>query len=235
MVLFRRVRSSLCKGLSVTENWISALPREKSQLFSNTVRLWESSYAMMSVALDEAFSLRARGELVCARQQVSVSAQLLGRLAGILIRACSAMSDTGRHISNLPAVEPLNSDFFRSDTAQSAASWNGLLHHVVLGERHRFFHKLRTLSETVDRLTREFFNASGEIAEGMCIQPGSCWKTLDSLHYDLNTCLRESEVMFKCFLRSLPPDQLPPFAGLLESHAPLIPTRVRRFSRAATV
>ena len=38
---------------------------------------------MMSVALDDALSLRARGELVCARQQVSVAADLLGRLAGV--------------------------------------------------------------------------------------------------------------------------------------------------------
>ena len=32
-----------------------------------------------------------------------------------------------------PAVEPLNAEFFRGNTAQTAADWNALLHHVVFG------------------------------------------------------------------------------------------------------
>ena len=43
---------------------------------------------MMSVSLDDALSLRARGELVRARQQVSMSADLLSRLAASLTGAC---------------------------------------------------------------------------------------------------------------------------------------------------
>ena len=42
--------------------------------------------------------------------------------------------------------------FFRGSTAQTAASWNGIIHHVLFGDRSRFFHKLRILSDTLRRL-----------------------------------------------------------------------------------
>ncbi len=38
-----------------------ALPREKNLVFQTVVQRWECTYAMMSVALDDALSLRARG------------------------------------------------------------------------------------------------------------------------------------------------------------------------------
>ena len=65
----------------MADDWVSALPREKNKIFEAIVGRWESSFAMMSVALDEALALRARGELVCARQQLSVAADLLVRLS----------------------------------------------------------------------------------------------------------------------------------------------------------
>jgi hypothetical protein len=46
------------------DDWVATLPREKDDLYQVVVRRWECSYAMMSVSLDEAFSLRAAGELV---------------------------------------------------------------------------------------------------------------------------------------------------------------------------
>jgi hypothetical protein len=232
-LLFGRKRSSPPARRNVSDDWIAVLPREKSQLFDIVVRDWECSYAMMSVALDDALSLRARGELVCACQQVSIAADLLSRLASILIAACDALADRGKHVGNLPVVEPLRSEFFRGDTAQGAASWNGLLHHVLFGGRSRFFHKIKILSGTVEQLGREFDRAAEDISMGMSVQPGEAWKALDSLHYDLNTCLRETEVVLKSFLRALPTDQVSALAGDLTSAMPVRSVRVRqRFSRA---
>ena len=45
------------EGRKVTDDWFTALPREKSQVFEAVVRRWECAYAMMSVALDGALSL----------------------------------------------------------------------------------------------------------------------------------------------------------------------------------
>lgn len=217
----------------VCEDWIAVLPRDKAKTFDALVRQWECTYAMMSIALDDALSLRSRGELICARQQVSIAADLLERLSQSLTSLCDTLSMQARRLRLLPVVEPLNSNFFRGDTAQSAASWNGILHHVLFGNRSRFLHKLRILSETVEHLVREFREAAGDISKGLAVQPGDCWKRLDCLHYDFSTCLRETEVVLKSFLRILPADQLPALRSQLD--APAEPRRLRvkpRLSRA---
>jgi hypothetical protein len=201
----------------VLDDWVSALPREKSQVFEVVVQRWECSYAMMSVALDEAFSLRASGELVCARQQVSIASGLLGRLAPALISLCETLAARGRRVSKFPVVEPMNAEFFRGNTAQSAASWNGILHHVLFSTRSRFFHKLRILCHTIELLESEFVDAAADISKGLSVEPTDCWQRLDNIHYDFNTCLRESEVVLKSFLRILPDEQLSAVATDLDA------------------
>jgi hypothetical protein len=222
-VLFRRKRKSASVRRFVCDDWFATLPREKAQLFEAVVRRWESVYAMMSVSLDEAMSLRSRGELVCARQQVSITGELHERLALTLMDAAAAMADRCRHVSDIPAVQPLKIDFFRGDTAQSAATWNGILHRVLMGDRSRFFHKLRILSDTVGRLNFEFTEAADDISQGSSVHPGACWKSLDSLHFDINTCLRELEVVMKSFLHALPTEQVSAFSQRLDT-----PTKARR-------
>jgi hypothetical protein len=192
---------------------------------------------MMSVSLDDAISLRARGELVRARQQVSVSADILARLAASLVGACGVLSGRGRHISNVPNVAPLNTDNFRGETAQTAASWNEFLHRVLFASRSRYFQKLRILSETLQSLTREDNDAAEEVTAGVSVQPGDSWDKLECLHYDFTTCLREAEVLVKSFLRSLPAEQLQAFAAELEAE-PVLEKRTAaalrtRISRAS--
>jgi hypothetical protein len=205
----------------VSDDWIAALPRDKNRVFDVVVQRWECSYAMMSVALDSALSLRTRGQLVCARKQVSVAEVLLTRHANSLISACQTIINHGHFVSELPPVEPLNTHFFRGDTGQSAASWNNILHHVLFGGRARFLHKLRILSDTMQQLEREFHDISCEISEGLTTEPCASWNSLGSLHYDINTCLCELEVVFKSFLRALPAEHLDAFS--LDLGAPSMP------------
>ena len=127
-------------------------------------------------------------------------------------RLANASPKPAMHVRELPIVEPLKTVFFRGDTAQSAASWNALLHHVLFGSRSRFFHKLRILSATIAQLGREFDEAAADLAEGISAPAGAQWTILDFVHYDLNTCLREAEVVLKAFLRAFPADRLLPFA-----------------------
>ncbi len=218
----------------VTDDWLTALPREKAKYFDRVVGHWECTYAMMSIALDDALSLRTRGELVCARQQVSIANALLGRLAESLTSSCDALRARARRIVSLPNVKPLKPAFFRGNTAQSAASWNAILHHVLFGSRSRFFHKVRILSETLTHLTREFDETAVDISKGLSVQPSDCWAHLDLLHYDFNTCLRETEVVLKSFLRVLPADQLASLSNELDALAHSAPVRVRaRLSSAS--
>ena len=215
----------------VLDDWVAVLPQEKEELYQLVVRGWECSYAMMSVALDEAMSLRAAGELVCARQQVSVAAGLLARLAPSLISVCDALAARGQRLRELPAVEAMRAEFFRGDTGQSAASWNQILHHVLFGPRSRFFHKLRLLSHTIAVLEYQFEEAAGDISKNLTTQPADSWRHLDDIHYDFNTCLREEEVVLKSFLRVLPDKQLAAIASELDAPPVRRKLRVRaRFS-----
>lgn len=221
--------------LSVCDDWIRALPRDKSRIFDAVVRRWECSYAMISVALDDALSLRARGELVCAHQQVCVAVDLLRELSPAMEACCEILIRRGRRLNNMPSVEPMRSEFFRSDAGKSAASWNSILHHLLFGERARFVHKLRILTDTLAQIETQFVAVAAELSRGVSLR-GDSWAKLDCLHYDFKTCLCESEVVLKCFLRVLPSDQIEFFATEME--APFSPKRAAHlagaFSRAAS-
>jgi hypothetical protein len=200
---------------SVADDWVRALPREKNQIFETIVGMWESSFAMMSVALNDALSMRAGGELVCAQQHVFIAAALLNKLSRSLVGFCDSLSSRGRNIRVVPLVEPLKTRFFRGTTGQTAAAWNGILHHIAFGDRQRFVQKLKILSGTVEQLEREFDSAAKTVSEASA--PAQCWTALDHLHYDFNTCLREAEVVFKSFLRALPEEQVDSFAGEIQN------------------
>jgi len=186
------------------------------QLFHTVVRGWESSYAMVSISLSESLSLRSRGELIGLRQQVTVCDELMARSAVVLIEGCQAISNRGRRISHLPQVLPLNTEFFKGQTAQSAASWNEFLHRVLFADRSRFLQKLKILSETLENIAGIFHMEAAELVSGRAIHPNESWKVLESHHYDLNTCLREAEVLLKSFLRALPADQVSDFAAEMD-------------------
>jgi len=224
---FRQIGSSRLRR--VTDDWIRALPREKSEIFESLVHRWERAFAMTSVALNDALSMRAGGELVCATQQVELSSVLLGRLSRSLISFCDSLAARARYIEEAPAVEPLSAEFFRGDIAQTAADWNTLLHQIVFGGRPRFINKLKILSSIIGRLDHEFRRAVEQISKAA--QPSASWKMLDCLQYDFNTCLRESEIVLKSFLRSLPADQLAVFS-VEAQNPPAKRLRLRpRFSR----
>ncbi|HYL45388.1 MAG TPA: hypothetical protein VEU52_00030 [Candidatus Limnocylindrales bacterium] len=231
MPLFARRGSSPARK-RVSQDWFASLPREKSQLFDTVVQQWECSHAMMSVALSDALSLRARGEIVCAREQVVMASDLLARLADILIGACRTIANYGRQNPSAPAVEPLKTSYFRGSSAKDAASWNSFLHIVLFGSRSRFLQKLRILSGAIEGVSREFDQAVEELT-AYSLPADESWEAVDSLHYDLSTCLRELEVVFKSLLRTLPSDHVPALAGDLSS-SPL-PHRDRSRSRELAV
>jgi hypothetical protein len=204
---------------SVSDDWIRPLPGDKSETFNTLVGSWNSLYAMVSVSLDEALSLRARGDLVCARQQVSVTTELFERLSFSLTGFCDTVPRYTRHVRIFPVVEPLKSSFFRGNTCQSAASWNNFFHWVLFGDRSRFHYKVRLLSDTLRRLETEFRRAAAVISRASSSESVEEWTALDCLHYDFTTCLRENEILLKSFLRALPVQNLGAFA--LEMGVPI--------------
>jgi hypothetical protein len=222
-VVPKRFRGSMSGSHAVTDDWMARLPGEKNDLYESVVRRWEAGYAMLSVALNEAFALRARSELVRARQQLGISSDLMDLLAAPLVYALESMEKHAARCGIHPPVVPLSPSFFRGTTGHRVASRHALLHNVLPGERFRFNLKLRALSRGIRELAVEFCDAAMSLLDGTSTNPSACWTELDSLHYDMNTCLRETVVVLKSFLCMLPSKELQAVRECLTRPAPPLP------------
>ena len=202
--------SSLRVG-SVSQDWRSPLSSEKSRTYLNTLRELETSYAMFSVNLDEAIGLRRNGRLSKAHQALSVTPALCRRLADPLESLLRAMLSHAKHFRTTPNLSPLDPENFHQAKSRRAANFNGICSRIFLSQRSQFLHKISTLLELVENLNGSFSSAAQELNDPTSVQPELEWDQLDDSHYDLNTCLRESIVLFKCFLLALPDGQLVEF------------------------
>ena len=226
------VQSRLRSRRSVLQDWLGALPSQQMDTFKTVTHRWNSMYVMGSVALQGALELCPDGDARCAAQQAGIAAELLNRLAHELIQAIAIMEGEARHLAIIPAVEPLEPADFRSSSVHWPISLSKLLHQVTFSERNQFFHKLRTLERTVEVLTAEFLDNIDSFSEHPTFPPGELWAALERLHDDLNTCLRECEVVLKSFLRAVPPEIAPEIAARLETPAEV---RVRSPRRGIAV
>jgi hypothetical protein len=188
----------------------------------DTLRGLETSYAMFSVNLDEAIGLRRHGRFDKAHQNLSVTPALCKRLADPLLTLLRAMLVHAKHFRVIPNLTPLDPENFQQAKSRRAASFNGICSRIFLSQRSQFLHKISTLLELVENLNESFLEAAEELNDPSAMQPEREWDLLDASHYDLNTCLRESIVLLKCFLLALPDEQLLEFNGAL--HGTPIPS-----------
>lgn len=202
------IRTSPARGKSVKDDWRAWLPNEKAQVYEEQVRELESSYAMLSISLDEALELRQMGQLVKSRQAVGMTSALCRLLTQVLGGLLRALSEHAKHYGIIPNAAPLDPDNFQSSRSQRSARMNNLLNHVLFTQRLQFLHKVSTLEEMVEDLGNDYRYAADDLAEGFGVNPKKRWDEVDSDHYDLNTCLRESIVVFKSFLVALPESQI---------------------------
>ncbi|MGH9704353.1 MAG: hypothetical protein ACRD4K_13345 [Candidatus Acidiferrales bacterium] len=220
----RQDKAAATRRKSVKEDWILWLPPEKMKTFQWAIHPCETAYAMLSITLNEALSMQAQGSLVRANLLIFNTEELLDRMTNPLLALLAGMNSHGRHFGTLSSVAALNPEFYRSETAQRAATWNALLSHVLLNDRSRLFHKLCALSNIVEELAGKYHDAAGQIIESSASEEEQPWATVEILHYDLNTCLREAIVILKCFLQALPESEL---AALRIEFAKPVPKPVR--------
>lgn len=202
---------------TVSEDWQAWIPADKEELFAAEVNELEAGYSILSISLNEAFTLRRETALGHARKQLAVAVELLGRLCARIERLLTTVEQHSKHFGTVPNAAPLNPHFFRGVTAQRYSKRNALLGKVLFSSRSRYFHKLRLLVEVCASIQTEFSQTGDELVDGASTQPGNDWGELEVLHYDLNTCLREGMIMFKSFLCALPNGELRVFRQMLES------------------
>jgi hypothetical protein len=174
---------------------------------------------MFSVNLDEAIGLRRNGRFGKAHQALSVTPALCKRLAEPLMLLLRSMLAHAKHFRVVPNLSPLDPENFHQAKSRRAASFNGICSRILLSQRSQFLHKISTLLELVENLNESFSGAAEALSDVSTIQPDRAWELLDASHYDLNTCLRESIVLLKCFLLALPEEQLLEFDAALRGAA----------------
>jgi hypothetical protein len=206
-----RDRDRLSGRTSVREDWRARLPEEKSKVFCAYVHELESAYGMFSVSLNEALELRLSGRVAQSWQVVNATSELCVRLTAPLAALIRSLGEHAKHYGTIPNTAALDAENFQSAKGQRSARMSGLLSRVLLSQRTQFLHKLGTLQEMVEDLGKEFCNCAEELGAGAATDPSVLWKIVDADHYDLNTCLRETIVVLKSFLRALPDDQLAGF------------------------
>ena len=214
-----RVRPCPVRTGSVSQDWRTPLPPEKSVTYLHTLRQLETSYAMFSINLDEAIGLRRAAHLPKAYQILSLTPVLCNMLSAPLIVVLRAMHTHAKHFRLTPNLSPLDPDNFQHSKSRRAASLNSICSRLFLTQRSQFLHKISTLLELVEDLDKAFTSSVAELNDPSCYLPEREWDLLDATHYDLNTCLRESIVLLKCFLHTLPDEQLLEFRAALLPHS----------------
>jgi hypothetical protein len=213
---------------SVSQDWRMPLKGDKSHLYLVYIQHLETSYSMFSVNLDEAFGMRRGGRTAKADQLLSVAPALCQRLAHPLFTLLHAMLYHAKHFGVVPNLEPLDAENFQSTRGQRVALFNDLVSRVLLTRKLQFAHKISALADLVDDLDLSFESTAGDLSCGDSFQPNRDWELLDAVHYDLNTCLRETVVLLKSFLHALPDAQLASFQTALNESSAYSPTHVPR-------
>ncbi len=213
-----RDRALSGRGASVQEDWCAWLSREKSALFHMYQQQLAAAYHMLSVSLNEALELNKAGYVSKSYQAVCVTPALCSRLVQPLSALLRALAEHAKHYGTVPNAASLNPANFLGSKGQRAARRNALLNHVLLSHRAQFLQKISALDDLIQELGNEFGQAAAQLSEGFSPHTDSLWAALDTGHYDLNTCLREAEVLLKSFLVALPEDQLPALEKSVRDH-----------------
>ncbi|HYA64749.1 MAG TPA: hypothetical protein VED66_16205 [Candidatus Sulfotelmatobacter sp.] len=171
---------------------------------------------MFSVNLDEALGLRRDGRVAKAQQVLSVSSALCQRLTSPLNSLLHSMLLHARHSGTAPNLASLDPHNFQNCHSQRVARFNSVFSKLLFTRRSQFLYKISTLTELVEELTGNFLASSEEILAGDSLDSDRDWDVLDASHYDLNTCLRETVVLFKSFLHALPESQLQEFLATFQ-------------------
>jgi hypothetical protein len=213
-------RPPLSRGRSVRQDWRSWLPEEKAQVFHDHERYLESLYNMFSVSLNEAIEFRHAGLLPQSLAAIGMTSELCERLTGPLAGILRALHEHAKHYGTVPNAAPIDPANYQGQRGQRSARMSSLLDRVLFSHRLQFLHKVSTLEEMVEDLDKDFRNVAGDLAEGLCPDPERGWHEVDAGHYDLNTCLRETIVLFKSFLVVLPAGQLSDFEKTVHDQSP---------------
>lgn len=199
-------------GSSVQADWIGSLPEAKMRTFKIYAGELEASYVMLSIPLDEAIGFRKEGSREESLKHVLLIPGLVAHFMKHLDGVLHAMQQHAKNHRVKPSVAPLNPANFLGRGGRKGARRSQLLGMVLISRRAQFLEKIRRLREMITRIGSDFRCAADDlISTGAAAEPASLWEAVDTGHFDLNTCLRETIILLKCFFRAIPDSDLAEF------------------------
>jgi hypothetical protein len=209
----RRPSLSRGPGVTVEADWFGVLPASHLLAFRNYAKELESCYVMFSVSFNEAIDLRNHGSLAISLQAIALASALCARLSDSLENALASMARHSQEYGTMPSVAPLNPADFHSRRGKYSARRSYFLNRLKLSQQAKFLEKISALRALVANKATDFRKAAEDLASSApTVEPSpSLWASLDEDQFDLNTCLRESIVLLRCFLRSLRGEELASF------------------------
>jgi hypothetical protein len=200
------------QGRSVQADWIGSLPELKMRTFKRYAGELEASYLMVSIPLDQAIGLRKEGLREESLRHILIIPGLVAHSMKHLDGVLHAMHQHTKKHGVKPSVAPLNPTNFLGRDGSKGARRSQLLSMVLFSRRAQFLEKIRRLREMVTHIGNDFrCGAEDLISTGAPAEPAVLWEAVDMGHYDLNTCLRETVVLLKCFIRAIPDPELAEF------------------------
>ena len=215
-------------GASVQADWFGWLPEAKMHAFRVYAEEFEARYLMLSVSLNEAIGLRNHGSQSKSYQLVLIAPPLCERLTNSLEGMLCSLGEHVTRYGVVPSVVPLDAADFHGQRGQRSARKSSLLSTVLLSKRAQYLSKVGTLREMVGYMSDDFRHAAEELLSARSSsKPALLWTAMDEGQFDLNSCLRESMILLKCFLRVLPNQQLQAFQRTVSTHMTIVHPETR--------
>jgi hypothetical protein len=172
----------------------------------------ESSFGMFAVSLNEAVTLYRDGSLALSFEQATLTSGLCLRLYRNLDRVLRSLSEHSHAHGTNPSVASLKPGDYQSQHGLRAALASSLWSVAAFSQHKKFVNKVEALRAMVKHIGNDVCTSADLLgSRGATTVQGPQWLTMTEGCWDLNTCLRETLVSLKCFLRVLPDDQLSAF------------------------
>jgi hypothetical protein len=222
----RTTKRNLGPGASVEVDWLGGMPAARMQAFQTCTKGLEASYHMFSISLDEAISLQESSLLMKSFRVVPLTSELCAGFSTSMETMLRSLAEHCREHETNPSVAPLNPSDFRNFWSRCLAFESSIWHAALLTRKAQFHNKIRSLRWLVRHARQDFCTAADAVAiEGMVGDSSNSWAVMDRAHFDLNTCLRESFILLKCFMRVVRDEDLPAFQESLTNG--IAPPRVK--------
>lgn len=191
------------------------LSSDRRKIYEPLAREIETQDAILGISLNDAFEERDSGHEDIAWRLIRLSLSEWDRQQEILTGLLNAVLNHVAQVGMIIPLRRLSGYGFKSPTMLDFVRMHELLDQLVIRSKMRFQLRMRVLRRAIAVLTSEYRRAC-RYGEGPDGQPPELWLRLDLLYHDFDLVTKETLMVYRAYLLSLPHSALAPFAADLE-------------------